>query len=329
MEPPEIPNLQHITLPTKPACPIAYTFTTLHEADTITPAHAIWLIFINGLGLPQAFWQPIIHLLRFDLADNSISPPSTIYTTTYDRYGQGLSRPTNVPPEPHDITDSVSDLEAILSQIHQIHLSHQSQPLKRILVAHSIGVPLARLFLSQSQTSPTTAFSAALFLDSNIANIDLTSLLPDPLSPSFAPQDLPTDTTLSDLQIARTNYTRLFSPSAPNPENLDRTTLPALLPHANGPIIQSADENPFRLTIVAHDAETFAEESVKICTRGLTSAYIEPVWRAYNEGLMELGDSQSVVAKGSGHFVQKDRPRCVADEVWRLVARVNGFGRDG
>jgi len=329
MEPPVIPNLQHVTLPTKPACPIAYTFTTLHEAATISPAPAIWLIFINGLGLPQAYWQLAIQLLQSDLANSSVSSPSTIYTTTYDRYGQGLSRPTTVAPEPHDITDSVSDLNAILSQIQQTYLSHQPQPPKRILIAHSIGVPLARLFLSQTQTSPTTAISGALFLDSNIADIDLTSLLPDPSSHSFALGDLPADTTLADLHTARENYSRLFSPSAPNPENLDRTTLPGLLPHANTPVIQSADGSPFRLTVVAHDAETFAEESVKICTRGLTSAYVEPAWRVYNEGLMELGDSRSVVAMGSGHFVQRDTPRCVADEVWKLVARVNGLEGDG
>ena len=338
MEPPEVPDLQHITLPSKPDCPIAYTFTTLHPAHSASHTNAIWLIFINGLGLPQAHWQPTLTLLQSDPTNSLTSPlNTTIYTTTYDRYGQGLSRPIdNSLPKLHDITDSTADLHDFLSSIRQKHLPHHNaQNLKRIIVAHSIGVPLARLYLAQSQQATSTAVSAALFLDSNLASIDMATLLPDPDAPTFQPNQLPPDTTLDDLTVARQNYTRLFAPSAPNAENLDRTTLPSLLPRSDVPIICSAGETPFKLVVVAHDPDTFAEESLRISTRGLTERYVEPAWRAYNLGLCALvgGDdvvgtarleSGVVVARGSGHFVQKDNPRCVADQIWELVGQVLG-----
>jgi len=170
--------------------------------------------------------------------------------------------------------------------------------------------------------------SAAAFLDSNMANTDMVSLLPDPDSASFNPSDLPADTTLHDLHLARQNYTRLFSPSAPNPENLDRSTLADLLPQSNHPLIRSVDERPFTIRVVAHDPATFAEESLKICTRGLTERYIEPAWHGYNKGLRTLHGPEGsgpelVVAKGSGHFIQRDNPRCVADVIWDLLGTIS------
>ena len=80
------------------------------------------------------------------------------------------------------------------------------------------------------------------------------------------------------------------------------------------------------MTVVAHDPDTFAEEGLKICTRGLTERYIEPAWQAYNAGLLTLdgkkeGEGEVVVVKGAGHFVQRDNPQCVAGEILKMVRR--------
>ena len=366
MEPPVIPNIERLKLVRKPDCPIPYTLGTLYSKPD--SKRFIWLIFVNGLGLPQAWWQPTLQLLQKDInspsQDTFRSSDINLYATTFDRYGQGLSQPTGEgsKPEPHDLSDSILDMCDIVEQIRDKHLNTQTQPqrpYKIILVGHSIGVPLARtfFFFNPHPLGPLP-LAGALFLDSNIANIDMVSLLPDPQDPDLLSK-LPADTTTEDLNSAREMYKKLFSPSAPNSENLNRTNMPLLLPNANQPLLQTQcftkseipnpdaskagqpptktklTPTPLVLRVVAHDPDTFAEESLKICTRGLTEKYIEPAWQEYNKLLLELDGqpkeqkAEVVVAKGAGHFVQRDNPRCVADQIWEIVGKISEKGTGG
>ena len=330
MQAPQIPDIHYTTLPDKVNCPTAYTFSEIvaHESNA-----AIWIVFINGLGLPQAFWQPSIQLVKKSFRDDSsFGNIPNIAITTYDRYAQGLSQIRDgSTPLKHDLMDSVKDLDGILTNVYSNHLSNidQSQ-IDIIFVAHSIGVPLLRLFLDQ-----TTAFrprvAGSIFLDSNIANTDLASLLPDPDDPAFNPADLPTDTTEAELRWARENYSRMFAPTAPNTENLDRSTLPNLLPFADRPVLKHSSRGELRLIVVAHDPEAFAQEGLKIATKGLTKRYIEPAWHEYNLGLLKLVSQAEgiVVARGAGHFVQRDNPECVASEICKMIeSMVGANGRD-
>jgi pimeloyl-ACP methyl ester carboxylesterase len=47
------------------------------------------------------------------------------------------------------------------------------------------------------------------------------------------------------------------------------------------------------------------------------NTYLNPAWGSYNEGLTRLVQSESEVkiAKGCGHFIQKDDPDFVATEL--------------
>ncbi|KAK8091656.1 hypothetical protein PG997_002017 [Apiospora hydei] len=338
-ETPEIPGLRSITLPTKPDCPIKYTFTNLSTSDE-PPSETILIVFVNGLGLPQVSWQPTLQLLQADLVASPplLSSPTNsnsnyaITAATYDRYGQGLSQPLHgAKPRPHDILDAVADLSAFLTSLKSLHLpdSHHKPPTRLFLVSHSLGAPLSRLF---AQHHPGT-LAALLILDSNMANNDFVSLFPDPDAPGsdFDPQrDLPADTTLDQLRAARDFARSMFHPAAPNAENLDRRTLPSLLPRSDGPVLigdgGGKEKGRLILRVMGHDPQTFADESLKVWPRGLTERYVQPAWDEYNEGLLSIagGDPAAdgrkvVIAPHSGHFIQKNNPRFVADQVIEMV----------
>lgn len=329
----EVPGLRSMNLPTKPDCPIKYTITTVSTSDE-PASNTILVVFVNGLGLPQASWQPALQLLRADLASNSSSPlpPSSagtrylVYAVTYDRYGQGLSQPQDgAKPGPHDMLDAVEDLSAFLDGVKSLHLPG-NKPIRLFLVAHSIGVPLSRLYAERHPG----AVAALLALDSNMANNDFVSIYPDPDSAGFDPQrDLPSDTTPEQLRAARQFAQAMFHPTAPNGENLNRSTLPSLLPLSDGPVLigdnggSSSDEGKLLLQVAGHDPETFAEESLKVSPRGLTERYVQPAWERYNEGLLSIAGEPAgrrvIVAPRCGHFIQKNNPRFVADEVIAML----------
>lgn len=323
MEAPKIPDLLVTNLPASPTVNTAYTFTTLHEAGATSSIPPIWLLFVNGLGLPQAFWQPTIANLKPTIPGNY---PTTIYTTTYDRQYQGLSQPTTPtnPPTPaplHTFESSIDELSALVT-----FLKSQHPPLTTattILVSHSIGVPLARLYTTAHSTPTDHPISAVLMLDSNPASIDLPNVLPDPDSPNFSPSQLPEDTDIAQLTSSRQMYTRLFAATAPNAEGLDRSHLANLLPQPSGPVLPLS--SPGIIRVLAHDLATFEEEGLKICTRGLTRMYIQPAWDEYNRGLLQLdgkGKGEIKFVEGAGHFVQRDRPDVVAAEVWSVVGEI-------
>jgi hypothetical protein len=58
----------------------------------------------------------------------------------------------------------------------------------------------------------------------------------------------------------------------------------------------------------------------------LTMTYTNPFWQRYNEGLTRLTEPDRaigpLVAVGCGHFVQRDGPGFVSDELVSLLDRV-------
>ena len=287
---------------------------------TTSTSKPILVIFINGLVLPQALWTPTIELLK-PLLSSSTHPISAL---TYDRYGQGQSRPTDPTwkPEPHDLLSAVEELHGFISHITSKHFL--TQPPTLFLASQSIGVPLARLY---DQHHPGL-ISAHLFLDSNITNTDFISIYPDPDAPDFNASTLPSDTTIDDLRTMRDRTRKMFHPSVPNAEGLDRSNLAHLLPHSGRPALRAPHgKDPF-LTVVGHDPEAFAEEGFKLqgAPKGLNLQYMQPFWHAYNEGLCKLTDERRVrgvvIAEGAGHFVQRDRPGLVAQEIKELVDKL-------
>ena len=54
--------------------------------------------------------------------------------------------------------------------------------------------------------------------------------------------------------------------------------------------------------------------------------YANPVWQRYNEGLVHITDDDKAIgpitAVGCGHFIQRDDPRFVSDEMVSLLDRV-------
>jgi hypothetical protein len=54
--------------------------------------------------------------------------------------------------------------------------------------------------------------------------------------------------------------------------------------------------------------------------------YANPVWQRYNEGLTRITDEDKaigpIIALNCGHFIQKDGPRFVSDEMVSLLDRV-------
>lgn len=301
---------------------LAYQFSKLTNSQG---PRLVWVVYVNGLGLDQSFWKPSILGLQQKL--QAFSSPR-VYSTTFDRIGQGLSaNKDGTRPVKHDLKYSVEELQQLLCHVQQTKLQgRRSESMKLIMVAHSIGVPLLRLFMAEYGSS--WPIVGTVLIDSNMANVDMAELLPDSSKPDFDASTLPQDTDIAALNWSRDNARRMFSPSAPNKENLDRSTLSGLLPYPDQPVfpLQSNGEK-IELKVIAHDPATFADESLKICTLGLTNTYVEPVWHRYNLGLLQLTgqrlkDSEIIVASGSGHFVQRDNPEVVAETVSCMIEKV-------
>lgn len=61
-------------------------------------------------------------------------------------------------------------------------------------------------------------------------------------------------------------------------------------------------------------------------SKSVINEYVNPAWGSYNEGLARLvendgsaGGGNVKIAKGCGHFIQKDDPAFVASEIDRLL----------
>jgi pimeloyl-ACP methyl ester carboxylesterase len=128
-------NMPFATLPSKPDAPVAYE---LFEGDA---ASSLLIVFLNGLGLPQAGWKPTINILQ----QSSLSPKPWILT--YDRYGQGASPsdpreswPNKEPGYSHTLDDVTDDLHELIQTLSPNRSS------RIVLVNNSIGAHIARRY---------------------------------------------------------------------------------------------------------------------------------------------------------------------------------------
>src|SRR5271155_4240064 len=215
-----------LTLPHKPGAEIAYRLIRIVPSAAQEDGPHVLIVFINGLMLPMSGWEAAINLLLQDAKIKDL----LLSLLTYDRYGQGQTTdrdPTDDPSDlshGHDILSSVTDLHHLLTAITTAHFSTAQPPLL-LFVAHSIGVPLARLYCTRY---PGT-ISALLLLASNIANTDFLSIFPDPSSPP----PFPPGVSHNDLLALRQRLSQTFHPNVGSAEGLSRRNLPALLPHSN------------------------------------------------------------------------------------------------
>ena len=325
------PEISTIALEGKPSAKIAYTYYPPSKSDNqqTNPFSQTLVVFLNGLILPRDSWDASIRSFLTKRINVRLPYPALL---SYDRYGQGDSDhdPDDKTPPPshgHDCMSAVHSLRQFLLQIWKEHLdiSNPTQFPALILVCNSIGCALARLF---TENYPGTV-SGMLFLDSIMANSDFVSIWPDPDAEDFDKNTLPPGVDKKDVIDTRDKYYRMFHPSQPNNENLSRRNLATLLPSASSPKLEGyRGEGPY-LTVVGHDWETFAEQSytgVLHTPKILTMTYMNPKWQKYNDGLTQITDDEKaigpVVAVGCGHFVQKDGPGFVSDELISLLDRV-------
>ncbi|KAH0367887.1 alpha/beta-hydrolase, partial [Aureobasidium melanogenum] len=271
------------------------------------------VVFLNGLILPKVSWERTILAIQSKTQNTGMSRPHLL---AYDRYGQGTS--DKDPQGDHDVQDTAHDLHTFLIEFCGNELKTPLADHQVIFVCNSIGCAVARLF---AQAYPATV-SGFIFLDSIMAHVDLVALWPDVDAPGFKDDDLPENTTKEDMRRVREEYRKRFDVSAPNPEGLNRKTLAGLLPEADAPKLKG---NPW-ITVVGHDDETFAEENEKTfgVSQALVNKYVNPIWREYNKELATLTSRSKgpIVAKGCGHFIQKDDPDFVASEVCDMLQRL-------
>ncbi|KAJ5620566.1 hypothetical protein N7510_004550 [Penicillium lagena] len=314
-------SYQHIHLATKPTAQISYGF---HEPVS-TPS-TVLVVYLNGMGLPQGSWAASITQLQAIRKGASI--PALL---TYDRFGQGQTTDRDPqdegasdPTHGHDCLSAVKDLRQLITQVASEKLGVADvNSLSLVLVGNSIGCPLARLYAHEY---PHTV-AALLLLDSNIASTDFVSVFPDPDEEGFNPATLPPDVTPDLLRGTRMGARKIFHPDVGSKEGLSRKNLATLLPASDGPKLKGPNGHGPFVTVVGHDFETFAEESSKMGSpKSVTMTYLNPFWHKYNEGLIKITDEGRskgpLQAPGSGHFVQKDNPAFVAQELDELLSKV-------
>lgn len=238
------PETSTITLPSKPTASLAYTYYAPSSISTPThpnPFAQTFVIFLNGLGLARSSWTSAITHFLCKRASLHLPYPALV---TYDRYGQGDSDRDPDDPEPpchgHDAISAINALHELVLQLwdkkkHECVdaslLPTTSALPALIFVGNSLGCALARLF---AQHHPGTV-SGLLFLDSNMANSDFVSFLPDPDVPGFDPNSLPAGVSMDDVRKTREEHRKTFHPDNPTWEGLSRRNLRELLPLADGP----------------------------------------------------------------------------------------------
>ncbi|KAL4794967.1 alpha/beta-hydrolase [Aspergillus venezuelensis] len=319
-------EIKYISLSTKPSARLSYTFHPPTPNTTTNKTTPKLLVFLNGLGLPQTSWFPVIAQLR---EFHAYSLPGIL---TYDRYGQGQSDrdPDDAnaqdPSHGHDCMAVISDLRQLISQIAAQELDideTQTDTVQIVFVANSIGCAIARLY---AQTYSGTV-AGLLLLDSVLANSDFVSVYPDPDSDDFNPELLPEGISAEDIRSEREGVRRIFHPSVGSKEGLSRFNLSTLLPHSSAPKLTGPNGSGTWITVVGHDPETFCEESARMGrVRELTMGYVNPYWAEYNEGLVKITEGGRgkgpLIAKGAGHFVQRDRPDFVVGEVREILKKL-------
>ena len=261
-----------ISLPSKPQAQIAYDLSGPDQAKDEQPT---LVVFINGLGQPAASWKPVVAMVE---ASSGSHKPQML---TYDRFGQGATtardpldeQPGKEPGYGHDLVDATNDLHELLQAVAPQLDGSQSRRL--IFVAASIGVHLARLF---AQHYPGQ-LAGLLILDSNIGNKELSDICPSVQTPGFDPKDVVSDDCTFEQYIeARARLSKMLDSDVKNPEGLDRRTVKKLLPEPGAPKLMGPDGKGVWLTVVGHDPEAFAEESMKMMKipRSLTTRLFNP-----------------------------------------------------
>ncbi|KAL4933802.1 alpha/beta fold hydrolase [Aspergillus undulatus] len=313
---------KHIRLATKPTAQLSYTF---HPPTTKDVPPAL-VVFLNGLGLPQASWFPTIGKLK----EQNRELPALL---TYDRFGQGQTtdrdpddKDAEDPSHGHDCLAVVRDLRQLITQVVSGSLGVPGTDINNvslIFVANSIGCAIARLY---AQEYPRTV-AALLILDSVLANSDFVSIFPDPDVESFDPSTLPPGISPDDLRSEREGIRRIFHPSVGSKEGLSRRNLSDLLPLSDGPILLGSNSRGPLVTVAGHDFEAFVEESARMGRkRELTMAYANPYWERYNEGLVRITEEGRgkgpLRAPGAGHFIQKDNADFVVEELVEILANL-------
>jgi pimeloyl-ACP methyl ester carboxylesterase len=217
----------------------------------------------------------------------------------------------------HDLVQVAKDLDSILEQ-----LAPNSDLL---LVSNSIGGPLSRIYAS---TYPSRV-AGLIMLASNPAHCRFQNdIFPDPNASDFDPESLPSGLTVDELIAATEIMYKMFSPSNPNKEGLDRRNLAQLLPSASEPKLTGPGARAPYITVVGHDAETFAQEGLERMkiSKVVTQAYLQPYWEEYDQGLLEIGNrevgNKVKIAKGCGHVIQLGNPQYVAEELRAMLQKL-------
>ncbi|KAK1146009.1 hypothetical protein N8T08_003657 [Aspergillus melleus] len=337
-------NVEFIELSTKLGAQLSYTFQTPEAKATTTTTSSTpptLIVFLNGLGLPQTSWQPVISELTTLRQTKGLAVPSFL---TYDRFGQGQTTDRDPqdavaedPSHGHDCLSAVHDLHQLLVQLIPIRLGLSGPPesdsdssIRLIFVANSLGCALARLYAAEYPG----AVSALILLDSILANSDFVSIFPDPDAPDFSPtQHLPqgVDIDIETLRAVRATTARILHPSVPNKESISRKNLAALLPSASEPKLTgpaSQGGYPY-VTVLGHDFDVFAAESTRMgVPEVFSNSFVNPAWERYNRGLVRITEREYAGGPGrvagAGHFIQKDQPGSVAGEIEGVLGRLEG-----
>jgi pimeloyl-ACP methyl ester carboxylesterase len=267
------------TLPNKPGAKLALSTFAPSTPPTGALAHTL-VVFLTGLGMPRAsYLAAAAQLIERRRAASKPVPP----LLAFDRYGQGESDPdpTDAPGSPygHDMRSAVDDLHALLAQLAprlfgsgspqqtdaeqaQVQVQVQEQPWL-VLVGNSIGTSIARLYAA---AHPGTV-AGLLLLDPMVANTDFVSLFPDPDAPAFDAAEVARNgLSAAELRHARAVTQRMFHPTVPNAERMDRRNAAALLPYADRPKLPDGPGGRAPvLVVVGHDPETFAVQNEMVC----------------------------------------------------------------
>ncbi|KAK9349927.1 Alpha/Beta hydrolase protein [Lipomyces doorenjongii] len=325
VEPAEL-DYQFIRLTTKPTAQICYSFQ-VPASSAVSSTKPLLVVFLNGLGLQQTSWAPLIVKLKELRPDTSM--PMTL---TYDRFGQGQTTDRDPqderasdPMHAHDCMSAIKDLRQLIVQIIAEMMGIvDTNKVTLVFVSNSIGCALTRLYV---QEYPGTV-AGILLLDSVLANSDFVSVFPDPDSEGFdASKALPDGINPDTLRTARERVRRVFHPDVGNKEGLSRKNLSSLLPKSDSPVLKGVDGRGPYVTVVGHDFETFAEQGEKMGSpKALAMNYTNPYWHAYNQGLSKITEPARskgpLQAPGCGHFVQQDNPAFVAQELDEILSNV-------
>ncbi|EEU37002.1 uncharacterized protein NECHADRAFT_52191 [Fusarium vanettenii 77-13-4] len=307
-----------IRLETKPTARLCYSFS---PATTSTTEQTL-VVFVNGLGLPQAGWASTIARLR------ELSPQKLPAILTYDRFGQGQSVDRDPadegaadPSHAHDCMSVVRDMRQLIAQIAKDKMNaEEPDNLRIVFVGNSVGCSLIRLY---AQEYPNVV-AGILFLDSTLTDTDFVSLFPDPDAKSFDP-NLPPGVTAESLRDAREKIRQRFHPDVGSQEGLSRRNLFQLLPRADSPPLYKAREAAPYIQVLGHDFEFFAERAEM--DLGIPVAviqiYMNTYWHRYNQGLAKLTMSERskgpFQVPGAGHFIQADNPSYVAERLHEML----------